>query len=269
MRQNRIKPPKTGVPSEPKLGRMVLVSLGLHLVLFLLFSGFLLPRMERERRPVYYVDLVNLPVEAPQAGRPDARKEAPKKAEKPPKPAVAKKAPPSAPKVTKKPAPAKPAPAKKVVKKAPEPEESYGDALSAIEELKRKKEIEDLRKRIAKLGQEDTRVAPADAPVGMAEGTGDQAGSSYDAWLHEYLKRAWTLSQYQVTRQNLEVTVRLVFDRAGNLVDYRFIEESGEKRFDDSVKKAVLQLRKLPNPPDRRLEIDVVFNLKDLLEEKR
>lgn len=271
MRQNRFKPPKTGVSSELKLGRMVLVSLGLHLVVFLLFSGLLLPRMERERRPVYYVDLVNLPVESPQAGRPDARKAAPKEAKKElkkePKPAVAKKNPPPSP---KKSAPAvvkKHAPAEKVVKKKVQaPEENYGDALSAIEELQRKKEIEDLRKKIAALGQEDTRRAPTDAPVGMAEGTGDQAGTSFDAWLHEYLKRAWTLSRYQVTRQDLEATVRLVFNRQGRLVDYRFIEESGEKRFDDSVKKAVLQLKELPNPPDRRLEVDVVFNLKDLLE---
>ncbi len=59
----------------------------------------------------------------------------------------------------------------------------------------------------------------------------------------------------------------LVFDRNGRLIDYRFLEESGEKRFDDSVKKAVLQLKELPNPPGSRLEKEVVFNLKELLKE--
>ncbi len=57
------------------MGRMMLLSLGLHVGIVLLFAGVLLPRFHRQPPPVYYVDLVNLPVPEPQAGRPDARPE--------------------------------------------------------------------------------------------------------------------------------------------------------------------------------------------------
>ena len=79
---------RQGVAGRPdvKLGRMVLVSLGLHLIVFLIFSGLILPRFGRVRPPVYFVDLVNLPVARPQAGRPDVRPEPAK-----PKPAAAQK----------------------------------------------------------------------------------------------------------------------------------------------------------------------------------
>ena len=65
-----------------------------------------------------------------------------------------------------------------------------------------------------------------------------------------------------MSRRDLQATVRLLFDAQGNLKDYTFVEKSGEERFDDSVRKAILQLKKLPNPPGSRMEREVVFNLK-------
>jgi outer membrane biosynthesis protein TonB len=286
MTRNRFTRQQTGLHPDPRMGRMLFVSLGVHLAVFLLFSGVLMPRFKRDVRPVYHVNLVNLPVKDPQAGRPDARPEAPKPKSEPKKPEPVKVAPPEpAPKKPEtvkvpppKPEPKKPAP--KVVKPAdkappvkkepvakPQPRESYEDTLSAIDKLKRKKEIEDLQKSLAALTQNDARqAAPVTAPAGMPEGKGTEAGSSYDAWLQEYLKQAWTLSRYQVSRRDLEAVVTLVFDSRGNLIDYRFIEESPEERFNDSVRRAVLHLKKLPNEPGERMEKKVVFNLKELLE---
>ncbi|NIQ94810.1 MAG: TonB C-terminal domain-containing protein, partial [Desulfuromonadales bacterium] len=46
------------------------------------------------------------------------------------------------------------------------------------------------------------------------------------------------------------------------LVDYKFLEKSGDRLFDESVKAAVLKSRELPKPPPvARWEVDVVFNL--------
>lgn len=268
---NRYRARRARGQAEVGLGRMLLVSLAIHGAVLVLFTGVLLPRFERERRPVYYVDLVNLPVMSPQAGRPDARPEKAEPAKKPepaPAPApVAKKAEPAAKKAAV-PAKPKPAPAKKAepAKKPAPPPERYEETLSAIEQLKRKREIEALKEKLAALGSADTRRAPGAAPVGMADGKGTEAGTSYDAWLHTFLKEAWTLSKYQVSRRDLEATVHLVFDPRGRLLDYRFLEKSGEDRFDDSVRRAVLQLETLPTEPGRRLEKEVVFNLKELLE---
>jgi outer membrane biosynthesis protein TonB len=265
---------QAGYHHDPRFGRLVLASLGVHLAVVLLFSGGLMPRVKRDLRPVYHVDLVNLPVMNPQAGRPDAQPESAKSPAKPAAPEPVKVLPkpevkPEAVKV-KKPEPAKPPiqPKKPVAAPKPSPKEpTYDKTLSAIEDLRRRQEIEALKQQLAQLGSKDTRKAAVPgAPAGMVDGKGTEAGSSYDAWLHEYLKQAWTLSRYQVSSRDLRATVKLTFDAQGNLLDYKFIEKSREQRFDESVRKAILQLKKLPNPPGSRMEKDIVFNLKDLLE---
>jgi TonB family protein len=247
---------------DPRFGGMLLISLGLHLAVALVFNFGLLPRHRIERRPVYVVDLVNLPVASPQAGRPDAR---PPSAQPPAAKAV-RPEPTKIPEPAKQVAPAKkPEPTKtKPVEKAPDYET---ETLSAIEKLRRQREIEELKEKLAGLKKQDTRsAAGSQAPVGMPEGKGSEAGISYDAWLHQYLKEAWTLSKYQVARRDLEAKVKLVFDSQGNLRDYRFLRPSGDERFDDSVRRAVLQLKRLPTAPGRPMEPEIVFNLKELLE---
>ncbi len=268
---------------DPRFRRLLLASLGAHLAVVLLFSGVLLPRFQRDLRPVYHVDLVNLPVMSPQAGRPDARPEPAKAPPKPAPPEPVKATPPAAP---PKPAPkpeavklAKPEPAKPAAVQPKKPEaapvkarekQTAAEAAALQERLRQmqaRQEIEDTKRRLAELTAKDTRQgAVPGAPVGMQDGKGTEAGISYDAWLHEYLKQAWTLSQYQVARRDLQATVKLFFDAQGNLLDYTFAKKSGEERFDDSVRKAILQLKKLPNPPGSRMEKEVRFNLKDLLE---
>jgi len=264
---------------EPGLGRMVAVSFVIHLVVFGILTGVLLPRMVKPARPVYVVDLVNLPVKDPQAGRPDARPQPTKKEEKPSPPAPKPEPKPDAvklpPKPTAKPEP-KPAPKpqpkpKPEAKPKPKPEpkpavskKQETQVSNAIEEMQRKHQMQALKDKLASLASKDTRNS-GNAPVGMPEGKGTQAGVSYDAWLQNYLKEAWRLSKYQLDRRDLEATVLLTFNAAGKLIDYKFIEDSGDSRFDDSVKRAILQLQELPEPTGSRMEKEVVFNLKDLL----
>ncbi|HXV21088.1 MAG TPA: TonB C-terminal domain-containing protein [Desulfuromonadales bacterium] len=269
-----------GYHHDPRFGRLLLASLGVHLAAVLLFSGVLFPRFQRDLRPVYHVDLVNLPVMNPQAGRPDARP--PKPQAKAAAPEPVKASPPAPPKPKAKPEAvklAKPEAAKPAAVKPKKPEAaqvkasekpSAADEKALQEKLRQmqaRQQIDDMKRRLDEMAAKDTRQAAiSGAPAGMMDGKGTEAGSSYDAWLHEYLKQAWTLSRYQVSRRDLKATVKLAFDAQGNLLDYNFIKKSGEERFDDSVRKAVLQLKKLPNPPGSRMEKDIVFNLKDLLE---
>jgi colicin import membrane protein len=267
---------RQGVAGRPdvKLGRMVLVSLGLHLSVLLIFSGLILPRFGRVRQPVYFVDLVNLPVARPQAGRPDVRREPAK-----PKPAAEKKATRPEPRPAPPPPPAKPKiaaplktapPAPKPPKRQPKP--SYDETLKTIQEMqqakRRQQEIDALKAKLAELAKNDTRqnVAPAAAPVGMPEGHGDQAGVEQRAWLQDFFKANWRLSKYQVESRNLEARVRVRYDAAGNLLDYKMEKSSGDQAFNDSVKRAVLLYPKLPFDPGHPIEEEVVFNLKDLLE---
>lgn len=269
--------------NEPGLGRMMLVSLGVHIVVLILFTGVLGPHLMHDQRPVYYVDLVNLPVKNPQAGRPDAQPKPPKKAKEEapapkPKPPAEKKEvvvppPPKKAPVTvkKEKTVAKPKPAPKAQAKAP-PKPSTKKAyqeetLNAVEELRRKKELEDLKSKLAALTNSDTRNgADSKVPLGMADGKGDEAGPSEQAYIQTFLKANWSLSKYQVVRPDLQATVLLTYSAAGHLLDYRFLDKSGDTTFDKSVKDAILKGDQLPFEPKRRLEIEAVFNLKDLME---
>lgn len=245
---------------EPKIGRMFVLSLGLHLVLFLVFSGVLIFQGERDRRPVYYVDLSKMPVAKPQAGRPDAR-----------------------PKTSKKKQPAKKT-VKKPVKKAvvtkptsqPKPTRVDSDAdiqkkLQAMQEkAAKRKEIDDLKAKLAALAAGDSRAEDElgpEAPLGMPEGQGDEAGISQLLWLETYIKQNWSLSQYQVRRTDLEATAWVIYNKAGRLVDFSLQNNSGERLFDDSIKNAILKSQQLDFEPGfANQKVTITFNLKDLLD---
>ena len=279
---------------EPKLGRMFLLSLGLHVLVFLVFSGVIMPRLGAQRREVYYVDLVNLPVERPQPGRPEARPQP--KAKPEPKPEPVKKAPAAKPEPRPSPKPQakpekaplktaaakpepkpkpQPKPARPEPKPAPKPESppaSYDDVQKRLAQMrakqKREQEMAALKAKIARLAEKDSRAENPvpEAPVGMPEGHGDQAGVERRAWLQAFFKANWSLSKYQVAGRNLQARVEVRYDGNGHLLDYRLLEPSGDQTFDDSVKRAVLREKQLPFEPDRAFEEEIIFNLKDLME---
>ncbi|BCA78232.1 energy transduction protein TonB [Desulfuromonas sp. AOP6] len=258
---------------------MLVLSLAAHLAVILSFTVGLIPLRQTPPREVYHVDLVNLPVKDPQAGRPDARPTETKKPE-PPQPALPKPVPP-APKVEAKPAP-KPAPkpaqkpavpvkpkAKPAEKKTAAPA-AQSDPLKAIEEMRKRQEldkaIEDLKQKADRLSQSDTRNSVASqAPVGMPTGKGTEAGPDHQAWISKHVKAGWTLSRHQVSRLDLVAVVRLQFDARGNLRHFEFEEKTMDAPFNNSIEQAIRQLPKLPNTSGP-LTLTVIFNLEDLME---
>ncbi len=267
MRGNRFIPRGTNPHPDPRLGRLLLVSLGLHLVVLVLFSVTLSHRFSTPQRPVYYVDLVNPPVRDPQAGLPPVAppKAQPPKAEPAPAPPAPKPVPPAEKPQPKKaePAPAKPSPAA-----AAKPAPKTDTTAEAIEKMRRRQEIEEQKRALAAIASRDTRQsgsAPS-APLGMPEGRGSEAGPSEQALIQAHLKKNWSFSKYQAPRRDLTVDIRLVYDGGGQLLDYRILKSSGDAAFDESVRKAILKGQELPFQPGRRLELEAQFNLKDLLE---
>lgn len=282
---------------EPKIGRVFLVSLGLHLLVVLIFSGMFSHHSKPPKRPVYYVDLTQLPVANPRAGRPDGGNGAPKAAKKAAKstaavkkaaPVVKKAAPPTPVKKAVKPSATKPAKksvtTSKTAKAQPTPKASatakkstasteadYQAAMSAVEKLRRKREMDALKQKLAALAGSDSRAGEAagtgsSAPLGMPDGTGDQAGVSQELWLQERLTKNWSLSKYQVVRRDIEAHVRISYNADGVLTGKKFLKSSGDTTFDDSVTRAILKSRQLEFKPGRTLEVDVIFNLKDLMD---
>ncbi|WP_303722663.1 TonB C-terminal domain-containing protein [Malonomonas rubra] len=263
---------------EPGFRRMLVVSLLLHLLLPILYQADWFPKKGPVKPPVYRVNLVNKIVKNPQAGRPEAVATKPKPS---PKPQVKPKPSPK-PQVKPKPIPPKPT-AKHVVKPEPTPEpapivsqvqeDTRLDALAAIKaKLKKQKEEQDRKDRIAQLKaaaeKEATQVASpiADAPVGMPEGKGDEAGVSAIAFIRELIQANWKYSPYLSAVSNPEAKVRMFYSTDGELQHYEFIEKSGVQAFDDSLTRAILQSKSLGQPLPDNEPIIVIFNLKEMLD---
>ncbi|PLY01473.1 MAG: hypothetical protein C0624_10375 [Desulfuromonas sp.] len=244
--------------NDPKFGRLLAISLALHVVLWLVFQIALSQRFAPPQKTVYYVDLTQLPVKNPRAGRPA-----------PPAPQV--KTPPPA---SRKPsaARAKPKPVPEPVAKSTPRTDTTRDA---IEKMRREKELtareEALRNKLAALTADDTReltpTQASDAPLGSITGQGDEIGPGQKEWLYTKLKELWNLSRYQVDSLDLEAQIELDFSASGKLLTYRFLERSGNARFDNSLIRVMLKLKEETLPPsfDRRMQVRAIFNLKELL----
>jgi len=257
---------------EPGFRRMLLISLLLHLLVPILYYTPLFPKSEPLKPPVYRVNLVNKPVKHPRAGRPEAVPSKPKTKPKPkPKPAPVKPKPlPSKP----QPVPKKPAP-KPVPKPAPKPKpkpavsEAQENLLQRrLEQLRREQErkarIEELK--AAALAESQKLESPIEnAPLGMPEGKGDEAGPGAIAFVKEFIQQQWSLSRYQVSG-NPQAEVLLVYSADGTLLHYRFLDKSGNTIFDDSLVRAITRSKQLPQPLPEDMELQIVFNLKEMLD---
>lgn len=282
---------------DPKIGRLVLVSLVLHLVFVLVMSGALYLSPRREPQPVYYVDLIHKPVLNPQAGRPDPRPKAkpapekavaapppPKPVEPPPKPAEQPKPKPKpAEPPQPKPAPPPPKavePAKPVAKPIPKPEakaeprpdpkaaQGLQSALDKMRERQaRQAEIEALKQKVASLQDARPTDLPEDVPVGMPTGSGDEIGVSTLAYIEAFIRQNWNLSPYLLDQSRLasiEAKVKLQYSAEGKLMRFRVIESSGNSQFDESIKNAITKSQQLAQKLPRTEELTVVFNLKEM-----
>ncbi|TRO80523.1 TonB C-terminal domain-containing protein [Desulfuromonas acetexigens] len=130
--------------------------------------------------------------------------------------------------------------------------------------MQKKQEYAGAQAAIEALAAKTAKASAGNVPVGMPDGKGSEEGVLDEAWLKEFLTRAWGLSPYQVTRTDLEAKVQLTFDSQGKLSNYKFLDKSTDSRFDDSVVKAILKLKENPMPTLAGTRKEVVFNLKEL-----
>jgi hypothetical protein len=260
---------------EPGLRRMLLISFVLHLIVPVMLSGVLRLTHKTPQLPVYRVNLVNMPVKNPQAGRPDAAP-APqkKKLPEPEKPAAVKI--PTKPAAPVKPVPAKiiPAakkaePAKKTAPKAetPKPETSAADnlqkRLAEIQaRVERQKTFDALKAAIAAQQKELARP-DNQAPVGEPDGSGDEIGLSSRRYIEGFIAEQWRLSPYQAPL-DLEAEVTVSYSAEGKQGYWELTRKSGNQFFDDSVKKAIIRSKDLGYPLPAAGTFEIVFNLKDL-----
>jgi colicin import membrane protein len=243
--------------TEQGPGWMFLGSLLLHASAFLLITSFhsFLPAPIEE--PVYYVDVVNLPVASPQAGSPTPGK-APETvapvappAPKPPMTLPAKQADKAA---AKQPAPVKPAAQAAPGGKAPA---SGDEAAHLNDRLKRLEQNAEAKHEEAALDAIQRRVA-AGGRAGMPAGTGTQAGSDYGSYLQSRLRDALAQTiAYQSRRP--ETAVRLFVDRNGKLVRTVMERSSRDPLFNDAVMRAIEKAKASFPPPPNGKEFEKLF----------
>jgi colicin import membrane protein len=236
------------------MGVSFIVSAVIHLTVFLLVAWGAGRMTPLKIQDTYYVDIVNLPVAAPQAGSPSQKGSDVLPAPTPPKTPVV---PMAVPKPTAKSQPGKPqkAPVKSKVSNA----ESSDEFAERMAKLKQADEAKQADAAIARM-QEKIRKQGA-GRAGMPAANGKEAGSDYLAYLQSRLKDAFheTIS---FTSKNPEMTVRLFIDTNGKLSRKKTERSSGDRAFEISVLRAIDAASEKFTPPPGRKMYEGVFVFK-------
>ncbi len=226
-----------------RMGRMVTLSTICHLAFYILLVKFHFAWLSAPREePVYYVDVVNLPVANPQAGSPAASGKAPSPPPMPTSASPEMKLPtkaPVKPSVPKAPTPATKLPHPSQTETAREFEERLARLERENEAKHEAAAIEALKKRAAGSGT---------GQAGMPGGTGKEAGSDYASYIQSRLKDAFRTT-IAFSSKNPEVFVRLTIDKGGRVIRYRIERSSGDKLFEDAVARAISTAEKSFTPP--------------------
>lgn len=251
---------------EPGFGWTMLCSVAIHLTCFILLVEVHYYAFPLKEGPVYYVDVVNMPVAKPQAGTLSktgsvtplpARKEMVIPAA-PPQKAVATL---KTPVVKKIPLPARkempilaPSSRKAVAKlrtpveKRPhEPAETsrqFEERMANIEQEVAEKHttaaLEVLQKKVAGAGKAGRSGIPG--------GRGIETGSNYAGFIRSRLTDAFrTTIAFQT--KNPEVMVSLTIDRTGKVAGLTLERSSNDRIFEDAVMNAIVKAEQTFVPP--------------------
>ena len=242
---------------DPGPGGMFICSFLLHAALFFLVTKFnILSGVQVDHPPVYYVDVVNLPVASPRSGNPAGSA------------ATASVAPPAQkPQAQEMKLPAKPTPPSRPKSTPPTPssgakldhQESARDFEERLARLERENEsrhaaaaLDALRKRATGSGK---------GQAGMPGATGKEAGSDYSSYIQSRLKDAFKATiAYQSKAP--EVRVRLIINRAGRIARQRIEYSSGDRLFEDAVLQAIAKAEKSFTPPPTGQDYEYGFVFK-------
>ncbi|GAM08542.1 hypothetical protein OR1_00814 [Geobacter sp. OR-1] len=218
------------------------VSLIFHLAIYGLFAWFhFFPSAPVTEAPVYYVDVVNLPVASPQQGSPSAAGTAPSPppAVKPPAPEMKLPAKESGQKPAGKPAKAATTP----TRTAEESSKEFEDRLARLQQSSDARHeaaaMDAIRKKAAVRGK---------GQAGIPGGTGHESGSDYASYIRSRLVDAFkTTIAYQ--DKTPRMTVILTIDKNGRVLKRRTESSTGDRLFEDAVNRAIVKAEREFRPP--------------------
>jgi len=260
---------------EKRLVRMIVISLGLHLLALIVLPGLLGGRGKPVRiHPVYTVDLVSLPG----GGQGPAAGEEPKGRPGPPAQTPAVKPIPLPQPVPEKKARVKDDASRSLeqalerLKKKVQQEKSLDRTLADMEDRLRREQA--LEKSLAQLEQKRQGGAPGGGGAGDVTSTGVGSGGTgvgfriYYAEVLSRIKRNWLLPENLLKRKDLRAVVMITVHRSGRIEEMRFERKSGVEQFDQEVLRTLKKSDPLPPLPEgfprSRHEIYLTFYSREL-----
>ena len=231
------------------MGVSFIVSAVIHLTVFLLLAWYGIHGAPLNVEETYYVDVVNLPVAAPQAGSPSQKGNDAHQAPAPPKAPAPPMALPTPAKTAAKPQTAKePKTPSKESKSTTETAAEFADRMAKLERAAEARQEE------AALARMSERVkSQGSGRAGMPGGVGKEAGSDYMAYVQSRLQDAFRKTM-QHSSQNPEMSVRLFIDTDGKLARKKAEHSSADRAFEISVYRAIdIASEKFTPPPGRKI----------------
>jgi colicin import membrane protein len=240
----------TGRPAaDPGMGASFAVSTVIHLTVFLLLFWYGSQMKPMKVEQTYYVDIVNLPVSAPQAGSPTQQGSGSEAAPPP----LAPENPMSIPQPPVKTA----KPVRKPDASATKPEDS--SFANKLEKLKGKAEAREQEAALERLRNKLT--SPGSGKAGMPAATGTEAGSDYTAYIQSRLKDAFR-ETISFSSKNPEIAVRIFIDTNGKLSRKKVERSTPDRAFEISVIRAIELASEKFTPPPNRKTFEGVFIFK-------
>ncbi|GAB7024969.1 energy transducer TonB [Geotalea toluenoxydans] len=227
---------------EPGPGGMLVCSFLFHLVIFLIITRFnFLPGLYTDNTPVYYVDVVSLPVASPQAGTPAGGS--------PASVPVTEPSPPTTESQQMKLPSTKPAP-KEAGKQQPKTTAGVETAQEFEERLAKLERETEARHQAAALEAARKRAAGiGKGPTGMPAATGTEAGSDYSNYIRSRLEDAFRQEDTFKPDRNKVVEVKLTIGRNGKIISKRFERSSNDIMFNNAVERAISRAERDFRPP--------------------
>jgi colicin import membrane protein len=237
--------------ADTGMGVSFIVSAVIHLTVFLLLFlwGRLFP-VQMTMQETYYVDVVNLPVAASQAGSPTQKGSDAEQAPPPPAPPMALPTPPKP--GTK----AQTAKQPTTLNKENETSSEFADRMAKMERAAEAKQEEAALARL----REKVR-SQGNGRSGMPGGVGKEAGSDYMAYVQSRLQDAFRKT-INHSSPNPEMSVRLFIDTDGKLSRRKAERSSGDRAFEISVFRAIDAASEKFTPPPGRTVFEGVFVFK-------
>jgi colicin import membrane protein len=239
------------------MGVSFTVSAVIHLTVFLLLAWYGSHRTPLKIEETYYVDVVNLPVSAPQAGSPSQKGSDAHQAPAPPHVTAPPMALPTPPKPAVKAQSAKlPTTPNKASNSTTESSSEFAERMAKLERAAESKQEEAA---LARLREKVTSQGSGRA--GMPGGVGKEAGSDYTAYVQSLLRDAFQKT-IQHSSQNPEMSVRLFIDTDGKLARKKAERSSGDRAFEISVFRAIDAASEKFTPPPGHKVFEGVFVFK-------